>query len=177
MLLVAYLRQPAVRRRPLAPADRSLLSPMIRWSSNDDATRVFEALGPLALPALAGRARMRGFTGGTFWSDSEITAADQARFFLAVDRLLPRRHRAYAMGLLRRIVPAQRWGIGRVAPRGWRLYFKGGWTSEVDHQVALLVQGPARVSLAVLSRDGPSAGYRRATQEGVFRRLLRGLAP
>ena len=40
----------------------------------------------------------------------------------------PRRHRAYGMGLLERVVPRQRWGVALAAPQGWRLYFKGGWT-------------------------------------------------
>ena len=175
MLLVAYVRQPAVRRRALAAAERALLSPMIRWSSNDDATQVFGGVGPLALPALARRAGMRRFTGSVVWGASQITAADQTRFFLRIDRLMPRRHRAYAMGLLRRIVPSQRWGVARVAPRGWTLHFKGGWTSAVEHQVALLTRGRDRVAVAVLTSGSPGAAYGRATQEGVFRRLLRGL--
>ena len=39
MLLVAYLRQPSVRARALRPDDRNLLTPMVRWSSNKDASR------------------------------------------------------------------------------------------------------------------------------------------
>ncbi|HKG63625.1 MAG TPA: hypothetical protein VKB28_06150, partial [Solirubrobacteraceae bacterium] len=39
MLLAAYLRQPSVRSRALRPSDRNLLTPMIRWSSNKDASR------------------------------------------------------------------------------------------------------------------------------------------
>jgi len=177
MLLVAYLRRPAVRARALTPADRNLLTPMIRWSSNMDATRVFETLGPLALPGLARRAGMRDFAGGSFWSASRITARDQSRLFLRIDRLLPRRHRAYAMGLLERVVPWQRWGVARVVPRGWTLYFKGGWTRTLNHQAALLVRGRRRVAVAVLTRGSPDHAYATATLEGVFRRLLRGLAP
>jgi hypothetical protein len=149
---------------------------MVRWSSNDDASRVYVSLGPLALPALAHRAGMRAFTGSPIWGASQITAADQTRFFLRIDRLVPRRHRAYATGLLRRIVPSQRWGVARIAPRGWTLHFKGGWTKAVEHQVALLTQGRRRVAVAVLTAGSPGAAYGRATQEGVFRHLLRGLA-
>jgi hypothetical protein len=173
MLLVAYLRH--ARDRALTPDDRNLLTPMIRWSSNKDATRVFERLGPAALPALARRAHMRRFAGGTYWSASRITSADQTRFFLHIDRLVPRRHRAYAMGLLRRIVPRQRWGVATVAPAGWALYFKSGWTAQVEHQVALLQRGRRRIAIAVLTRGSPTPAYGRETETGVFRRLLRGL--
>jgi hypothetical protein len=175
MLLVAYLRAPEVRLRALTPDDRNLLTPMIRWSSNRDATAVFERLGVLALPELARRAGMRRFTGGTFWSASRITAGDQTRLFLAIDRLVPARHRAYAMGLLGRIVPRHRWGVAHVAPPGWKLYFKSGWTRAVEHQAALLVRGRRRVSVAVLTSGSPSPAYARSTQAGLFRRLLRGL--
>ncbi len=137
-----------------------------------------DALGFGALNRFARRAGMRRFDEDPWWGESSITARDQTRFFLKVDRLVPRRHRAYAMSLLERIVPTQRWGIGRAAPRGWRLYFKGGWGSGrglVDHQVALLTRGKRRVAIAVLTQGSPDHAYATATLEGVFRRLLRGL--
>ena len=109
------------------------------------------------------------------WGCARITARDQTRFFLAVDRLLPGRHRAYGLGLLARIVPRQRWGVARAAPPGWQLYFKGGWGSGrglVDHQVALLTRGRERVSVAVLTSGSPSHAYATNTLRGVFGRLL-----
>ena len=63
-------------------------------------------------------------------------------------------------------------------PRGWALYFKGGWgagTGAVDHQVALLRRGHRRLSLAILTVGSPSHAYGTETLEGVARRLLRGL--
>ena len=65
-------------------------------------------------------------------------------------------------------------------PRGWALYFKGGWGSgsgAVDHQVALLRRGKRRLSLAILTTGNPGHEYGKATLEGVARRLLRGLRP
>jgi Beta-lactamase enzyme family len=179
MLLVAYLRQPDVRGRPLAKADRDLLAPMIRWSDNVAATRVRDIVGNGGLVRLAHRVGMRAFTPAAIWGLSRIDAADQTLFFLHIERYVPRRHRATALRLLSSIVPSQRWGIGQVRPAGWALYFKGGWgsgTGAVDHQVALLRRGNRRVSVAVLTTGSPNHEYGKETLRGVFGRLLRGLS-
>jgi hypothetical protein len=178
MLLVAYLNRPTVRDRALTSYDRSLLYPMITRSDNYAATEVDHIVGDAGLLRLARRVGMRGFVPvADPWGESRITAADQTRFFLHIDGFVPRRHRAYALHLLASIVPSQRWGIGRVAPRGWQLYFKGGWgsgTGLIDHQVVLLTRGCARVSLAVLTMDDGSHAYGKETLRGLFARLLRG---
>ena len=180
MLLVAYLRRPDVRHRDLGPSDRRLLGPMIRRSDNAAASAVMGVVGASGLRRLAHRDGMRRFTPVTgIWGLSQIDAADQTRFFLRIDRLVPARHRAYAMRLLAGITPSQRWGIGRVRPRGWRLYFKGGWgsgTGWVDNQVGLLVRGRERVSVAILTHLDGTHAYGKQTLRGIAKRLLRGLA-
>jgi beta-lactamase class A len=180
MLLVAYLREPSVRDRPLRKPDRDLLGPMIRRSDNVAATRVRDSVGNDGLVRLAHRVGMRAFTPAAIWGLSRIDAADQTLFFLHIDRFVPRRHRATAMRLLSSIVPSQRWGIAQVRPPGWALYFKGGWGSgsgAVDHQVALLRRGQRRVSVAILTTASPSHAYGKATLRGVASVLLRGLGP
>jgi hypothetical protein len=180
MLMVAYLRRPDVRDRRLRAGERALLDPMIRRSDNGAATAVHARVGLAALSALARRAGMRHFVAHPVWGGSTVTAADQARFFLRIDRLVPRRHRAYALRLLRGVVAGQRWGIPEALPAGWRIAFKGGWgrgvTRQVDHQAALLTNAGLRVSIAVMTADNPSDGYGAATIRGVAARLLRGLA-
>jgi hypothetical protein len=180
MLMVAYLNQPGVNNRALNAHDRQLLTPMITESDNDDAQIVFDRVGQQALRTLARRVGMTHFATSPIWGETEVTAADQTRFFLHIDSFIPARHRAYAMSLLAGIVPAQRWGVAEVAPKGWKLYFKGGWgygTGLLDHQVALLVRGCARVSIAVLTMHDGSHDYGKATLRGIFARLLRGLPP
>lgn len=178
MLLTAYLNQGGVRGRRLHPADRRLLGPMIRVSDNDAAAAVYERIGSGALARLAGRAGMTNFETNPVWGGCQVTARDQARFFYRLRSLLPKRHRSYALGLLARIVAAQRWGIPRVSPPGWRVHFKGGWYLDDDgwrvHQAALLRQGERRLSLAVLSSGAPTFEDGAATVEGVAARLLRG---
>jgi hypothetical protein len=179
MLLVAYLNLPSVKSRPLGHADRALLAPMIRFSDNDTADRVWGIVGSHRLQALAHRAAMHRFTPvNGIWGLSSIDAADQTRYFMRIDRLLPARHRAFAMHLLNTVTPTQRWGIGRVRPTGWRLYFKGGWgsgTGWVDHQVALLTRDGERVSIAILTRQDGSQAYGNETLRGIALRLLHGL--
>jgi beta-lactamase class A len=180
MLMVTYLRQRSVRSRALTAGERGLLEPMIRWSDNDAATHVRNVVGNPAVSRLARAAGMTRFVMDIVWGHSLITPRDQTRLFLRIDRLIPRRHRAYAMRLLRTIIPGQRWGMARVIPRGWRLYFKGGWgdgTGAVDHQVSQLRCGPRRVAVAVLTVGNPTHRYGNATLEGVSRRLVRGLEP
>jgi hypothetical protein len=178
MLMVAYLRRPSVRARPLRRADRRLLSPMIRWSDNVAATTVRDIVGNDGLVRVARRAHMLRFRTAPDWGSSIVDANDQTKLWLRIDRLMPPRHRAYGMWLLSNVIRSQRWGIARVVPRGWTLYFKGGWGSgsgAVDHQVALLERGRQRVAVAVMTMGNPSHASGAATLRGVGRRLLRGL--
>ena len=179
ILMGAHLRRRSVHLRPLRRSERGLLRRMIRRSDNAAASELVVRLGTRRLRRFGRRAGMRRFAPVVHpWGMSRVTAADQARLFWRLDSLLPRRHRGFAMRLLRRIVPSQRWGIARVRPRGWRLHFKGGWgsgTGWVDHQAALLTRGDRRISLAILTYGNPSHAYGKRTLRGVARRLLRGL--
>jgi beta-lactamase class A len=178
MLLVAYARD--ARDRPLSARERALLGPMIRRSDNPAANVIFTRVGPAGLTRLARTAGMTRFRPATpVWGHSPLTARDATRFCLRLETLLPPRHRAYALRLLRQIVPSQRWGVGRLRLPGWRVYFKGGWGSgsgAVDHQVALLARGEERIAVAVFTAANGSHAAGKRTLEGVFRRLLKGLA-
>ena len=179
MLMVAYLSRPDVAFRDLRESERQLLAPMVRRSDNPTAWRVFGIVGQRGLRRVGDRAGMRRLRTDPIWWATGITAADQARFFMQIDALLPPRHRAYGMRLLETIVPSQRWGIGRVSlPAGWRLYFKGGWgtgTGAFDHQIALLTRGEQRISVAILTTWQGSHAYGNETLSAVAARLLRRL--
>lgn len=175
-LLLAYLRQPSVRVRPLRREDRRLLAPMIRWSDNASASSLVVRLGEWRIERFARTVGMPRFQLRHPWGLSEITAAEQARYFFRIDRLAPRRHRSYARLLLSSVVPAQRWGIPPARPAGWRIFFKGGWgsgTGWVTHQVALLENGDRRLALAILTQFNPSHGYGTQTIRGIAARLFR----
>ena len=179
MLMVAYLRRGDVASRDLTGDERGTLEPMIRWSDNNAANKMFNIVGPRGLDQLALDAHMKHFAPSSpVWGNSQIDAEDQTEFFLHIDKLLPPRHRAYAMNLLETIVPWQRWGVGQVQPAGWRLFFKGGWgsgTGRVDHQVALLTHSHVRMSVAVMTMNDGSHPYGQETLQGMFARLLSAL--
>jgi hypothetical protein len=181
MLMVGYLNMRGVRSRELGRGDLALLTPMIRRSDNRTAYRIRVIVGAGRLYRVARKVGMRRFAAAPAgsWGLSRITAADQTRFFLELERFVVPRHRATALRLLRTITRSQRWGIGEVTPKGWTAYFKGGWgsgTGAIDNQVALLTRGGERVSVAVLTTGDGSHAYGKATLRGVFKRLLRGLA-
>jgi beta-lactamase class A len=178
MLLATYLRRPSVAHRRLHRPERRLLVPMIRRSDSTAATRVRDIVGPSAIRRLARAAGMRRYRYNPVWGLSRTTPRDQARFMDHLDRFVPARHRAFARHQLAHIVHSQRWGIGRLRLPGWRLYFKGGWGSgsgAVDHQVAFIESGSARIALAIFTQSDGSHHYGKRTLRGIAARLLRDL--
>jgi hypothetical protein len=170
MLALAVVR--SARDRALTGGERALLHPMVTVSDNDAASTVYAQLGAAPLHRIARAARMTRFSIGGNWADALLTPHDQAHLFLRIDRLAPRRHRGYLRDLLASIVPWQRWGIAPVAAgRGFHIMFKGGWRTNIFHQVALLERDDRRVALAVLT-SGTGHGYGRETQSGIAARVL-----
>lgn len=177
MFMVALLREPGVRHDRLTASEKHLIGPMIKRSDNGAATAIYNRVGEGALYRLARDAKMRHFTTQPLWGLSTITPKEQARFAYRLEDFIPRRHRGYAMHMLTKVVSSQRWGIPPVAPGGWTLHFKGGWSGAPSwrvNQVMLLRKPPRRFSLAILTREQPSQGYGERTIEGVARRLLSG---
>jgi hypothetical protein len=177
MLLVAYLHKLHHEQRGLDSASRSTLHSMIHVSDNSAATRIWSIVGDGRLRRLADRAGMKDFSIQGIWANAMISAGDQARFFYGMKRLLPHEFRHYADYLLSHITSSQSWGIPAVArPRGWRVFFKGGWRGtsrgQLVHQVARLRRPHERIAMAVLTDGDPSMSYGIQTIEGTAGRLL-----
>jgi len=173
MLLVQYLRTHA----GIPARERFLLARMIVGSDNAATDRVFAQVETGGLVALARAAGMKRFTPSAVWALSLVTAADQARFFLHVDRLVPGQHRALLDLLLSERGRYRGWGIPQVAlERGWRVWWKDGWIhsarGELLLQAARLERRGVTFAVAVIADGQPTSGYGVATMRGVGARLL-----
>jgi hypothetical protein len=178
MLLVAYLRRLDSRgQHTVDPTSNSFLYPMINVSDNAAATHTWSIVGNSGLYAMAHTAGMTDYSVSTDWASSQISAADQARFFFEMDSLIPREFVGYARRLLSTIAGFESWGIPAVArPRGYTVFFKGGWRGtslgQLVHQIGRLEGHSRTFSIAVMTDGDPSMGYGISTIQGVTSALL-----
>jgi hypothetical protein len=178
MLLVAYLRRlDSMGQHYVDPASNSFLYPMINVSDNNAASHTWSIVGNAGLYAVAHAAGMTDYSVSTDWASSQISPADQARFFFEMDRLIPREFVGYARHLLSTIAGYESWGIPAIArPRGYQVFFKGGWRTtglgQLVHQVGRLEGHGKTFSIAVMTDGDPSMGYGIDTIQGVTAALL-----
>ncbi len=181
VLLAGELRRLRDADERLDRATRSLLERMIRFSDNAAADSIYARVGDAGMERVARRAGMRSFeTVPGYWGGAQVSAAELARFFFHLERNLVGPYRGFGKGLLATITPAQRWGIPAAAPRGWEVYFKGGWrppdteetSGPVTHQAALLRhRSGRRLAIAILT-DRPPGTRTFSILEGITLRLL-----
>ena len=177
LLLVAELRRLQRNRIPLDEASQRLLTAMITVSDNAAADAIYSRLGDAALVEVSQLARMKRFSVAGHWTTAQVTAADLARLFSDLRRLLPSRYRRLALHLLASVIHEQRWGLPRAARRSWTVHFKGGWrgteSGQLVHQAAWLHNGYGDLAIAVLTDAQPSRLYAIHTIRGIANRLLR----
>lgn len=175
MMLVAYLQMLEAQHRGLRAGDTSLLYPMIHVSDNNAASAVLAIVGNGALARVARESGMSDYAPGVgWWAYTQTSAADQARFFFALNRLIPARFYGYARSLLSGIEPSQSWGIPPVARPRWNVFFKtGALPSEgLFNEVARLERPGITFTIAVLTTGDPSMSYGEQTIQGVAAALL-----
>lgn len=175
MMLVAYLQMLNARHRGLDGQDTSLLYPMIHISDNEAASAVLAIVGGAAVERVARESGMSDYAPGVgWWAYTQTSAADQARFFFALQRLIPPQFYGYARGLLSGIEPSQSWGVPPVARPRWQVFFKTGALPEegVFNEVARLERPGLTFTVAVFTAGEPSMSYGEETIEGVAAALL-----
>ncbi|MFI4989602.1 MAG: serine hydrolase [Solirubrobacterales bacterium] len=180
MFLTAFLQRLDADHRGVSALDRSLLYPMIHESNNEAASAVLDRVGLGAIARVAREAGMQDYAPGVgWWAYTQTSAADQARFFVAIERLIPHRFWPYARGLLAGIEPEQSWGIPEVARPRWQVFFKTGALPSVGlfNETARLERAGLTFTVSVFSTGDPSQAYGEETMRGVGARLLAGTPP
>jgi hypothetical protein len=180
MFLTAFLQRLAADHAPISALDRSLLYPMIHESNNDDASAVLERVGLAAVARVAREAGMQDYAPSVgWWAYTQTSAADQARFFIAIEHLIPRQFWPYARGLMDGIEAEQSWGIPEVARPRWQVFFKtGALPSEgLFNETARLERPGVTFTVSIFSTDDPSMAYGEETMRGVGAALLAGTPP
>jgi hypothetical protein len=180
MFLTAFLQRLNADHAGVSALDRSLLYPMIHESDNDAASAVLDRVGLGAIARVAREAGMQDYAPGVgWWAYTQTSAADQARFFVAIERLIPHQFWPYARGLLAGIEPEQSWGIPEVARPRWQVFFKtGALPSEgLFHEAARLERHGVTFTAVVFTTGDPSMAYGEETIRGVGARLLAGTPP
>ena len=175
MMLVAFLQMRDAQHRGLSSSDGSLLYPMIHISDNNAASAVLAIIGNAALARVARESGMTDYARAVgWWAFTQTSAADQARFFFALERLIPPRFSGYARGLLSGIEPSQSWGIPPVARPRWQVFFKTGQlpSEGLFNEVGRLERPGVTFTIAVLTTGDPSMEYGEQTIHGVAGALL-----
>jgi hypothetical protein len=180
MFLTAFLQRLNADHAAVSALDRGLLYPMIHESNNEAASAVLERVGLDAIARVAREAGMRDYAPGVgWWAFTQTSAADQARFFVALPRLIPSQFWPYALGLLAGIEPEQSWGIPQVARPRWQVFFKtGALPSEgLFNETARLERPGVTFTVSVFTTGDPSMAYGEETIRGVGDALLAGEPP
>jgi beta-lactamase class A len=177
MLLACFLDIKSLAHEQLSTTDRFELRAMITLSDNDAADEIYRQVGDAHLYNLARRLGMRHFSVRGYWANAQLTSDDQALLMEHLPSAIYPRYYAYARSLLSSVVTWESWGIPQVArPRGWNVFFKGGWRGtdrgQLIHQVARLERRGQVVAICVLSDGDPGTGYGQETVYGIARRLL-----
>ena len=178
MLLVAYLRMLDARgQHHIDSYSNSFLYPMIHVSDNNAATQTWSIVGDSGLYAVAKAAGMTEFSISGIWANAMISAADQAKFFFEMDKLIPKEFVGYARSLLSGIAGYESWGIPAIArPKGYTVFFKAGWRPTnlgyLVHQIARLEGHKRTFSMAVMTDGDPDMGYGIDTIQDVTAALL-----
>lgn len=163
MVLVALIERRRDSGRDLSDRQKALADAMIRFSDNDATTTLLsQAGGSRAVTDLAEDLRMRSTQGRGTWGRTSTTVIDQRMLMDALvdGKILSPADRRYVLGLMRRVTPEQRWGVGSV-PSGTTAEVKNGWVelsprgwrvNSIGH-----VHGNGRdYTIAMLSYDNPS---------------------
>jgi beta-lactamase class A len=137
---LAALRDAERNLRELTESERAALDAAIRTSDNDATTDLWNSSGGAAglveTAAAAGLQTTSPDPHGA-WGFTLTSAHDQAQLLLSLywGRLANASHTEFLIGLMRGVVPQQRWGLAAGAPPTWQPAIKNGWYPDTDEPV------------------------------------------
>ncbi|MGW1893449.1 serine hydrolase [Streptomyces sp. NPDC002004] len=170
-VLGALLRKVAEEHRHLTSREAQQATDMITKSDNAATNALWHQVGEGGIRHFLTLAGMRDTVPGPsgHWGRTRITAADQLkliRLLTSDNSVLTPRARAYALRLMNRVVPEQRWGAPAGAPAEVTVHVKNGWLPLEDngwrvHSVGAFTGAGRDYGLVVLSHGN------RTMDEGV----------
>jgi hypothetical protein len=187
IILGALLRLAADQHRNLTRTEAGLATAMITRSDNDAASALWDELGHRFIQDFLDLAQMnRTYLGpGPAWGLTQITAYDEVlllRLLLNQNRVLDTAARDYALGLMARVIPSQRWGVPVGAPRSLIVHVKNGWLPLDPHgwrinSIGCFTGRGGGYSIVVLTQDNPTMTYGIDTVQAVARAVNHDLNP
>lgn len=179
-ILMALLLQAQADDRQLSGRQQTLAAQMIKVSDNRATDVLWRSIG--ARPGLVAANRRLGLRSTeppatVYWANTLTSAADQVRLLESLVRGGSPLHtvrRRYVLGLMRDVVPEQRWGVSAAARDGDIVALKNGWFPTAFHHDLWVidsigrVRGPHRdLLIAVLSDHHPTSAAGIETVERV----------
>lgn len=146
-IMLAVMARAEAAHRSLTAAERSLLTVMIERSDNAAASILYALVGGRV--GITAWARKFGISGlvpegaGRCWGYSSIRPSTMVTILerLRGGRLVNAANRAYALGLMRSVVPWQQFGVGAGSPAGSTVAMKNGWVVGPDGRWAVNSSG------------------------------------
>jgi hypothetical protein len=186
-ILGALLRKAEDQHRYLTSTEAAEARAMITLSDNTAASALWAELGYPYLQHFLNLAGMRqthlGLSG--YWGLTQVTAHDETlllRLLLTPNKVLDNASRAYALGLMARVVSYERWGVPAGAPRGVTVHVKNGWLPRATHgwrihSIGGFTWSTGWYTIVVLTQDNPTMAYGIATIEAIARAVNHDLNP
>jgi beta-lactamase class A len=184
-ILGALLRQTMEQHRALTAHEVELATAMITKSDNDATNALWHQIGHAGIQHFLSLAGMGDTVPGPkgYWGHTQVTAGDQLkllRLLTSDNSVLDRDTRTYALRLMNRVVPEQRWGTPAGAPATATVQVKNGWLPRDTHgwrvhSVGAFTGGGHDYGLVVLSQDNRTMADGVTTIEGAARAVNRDL--
>jgi hypothetical protein len=186
LILAALLHKVAASRGVLSAGQAGLAREMITESDNAAANTLWDEVGRAHLQRFLDLAGMTHTTlgPGILWGLTQATAPDELHLLTVLtsaNPVLNQASRAYELGLMSQVIPAQRWGAPAGARPGVTVHVKNGWLPDpqlwVVNSIGAFTSHTGVYKIVVLSQGNPAMADGIALVQGVATMVNRALAP